>query len=263
MRLHLRRYIRLLRIGLHLICVIPVGLLAAASRRPERWSQLWFGGLLNILNVQLRVHGSPGPACSLVAGNHVSWLDIAVLVTAKPVIFVSKAEVRGWPIIGWLARAGDTQFIERGAHGTQDLNDDLTRLLGQNRAVAIFPEGTTTRGPGVKRFQPRLFAGAINAQVPVQPFALRYRETSVAYVDDDTLGDNLWNLLAEPVIYAELHFGPPIPPGQHRKHLARRTQDWAEQALALPPTWPAPATTAPPERRLMGAKTPSRVTMRR
>ncbi len=237
MQLHLRRLTRLGLFGLHIVLGLFMGLAARFSPRPERWSQRWFRGLLRVFRVRLEVVGQPTGQGALFAGNHISWLDIAVLVSAHPVIFVSKAEVAGWPLIGWLARAGGTLFIERGAHGTQALNEELTALLRAGRCVVIFPEATTTRGESVRTFHSRLFAGAINSDRPVQPFALRYREACVPYVDDQSLIDNLWALLGEPAIHAELHLGAPLPAADTRKAAARATQAWVESALAQRASW--------------------------
>ena len=208
-----------------------------ASAQPERWSQRYFRGMLNILNVKIHCRGEPGNQAALVAGNHQSWLDIAVLVSLKPVTFVSKAEVRSWPLIGWLSNTGDTLYIERGAHGTTELNHKIAQRLGLQRSVVIFPEATTTRGPGVRRFQPRLFAGAIEQQCPILPFALRYNSARVPYVDDQTLAANMWDLLGEAEIHAEVHFGLPIEAGQSRNDIARRTQTWVEQSLEQAAKW--------------------------
>lgn len=216
------------------------GLMAHLSVRPERWSQIWFRGVLRALNVRLQILGPVPEGDGLLAGNHVSWLDIAVLVSAKPVIFVSKDEVAHWPLIGWMARGGDTLFIQRGAHGTRQLNQDITATLLQGRSVVIFPEGTTTAGPGVRRFHSRLYAGAIASKMPVLPFAVRYREASAPYVDQQSLAQNLWAIMAEPQLDVELHFGPPLPPAPRRDTMARQTQRWVEKTLVKPPGWPAP-----------------------
>lgn len=233
----IRRTFRIFRFTLHVFISPLFGLAALCSAQPERWSQRWFRGLLNILNVHLHSSGDTSTSPALVAGNHQSWLDIAVLVSLKPVTFVSKAEVAHWPLIGWLAKTGDTLFIRRGAHGTQDLNQAISQRLAQGRCVVIFPESTTTAGPGVRRFQPRLFAGAIEQHAPVLPFALRYRPACAPYVGDQTLAGNLWGLLGESEIEVEVRFGSPLPAGDSRNAIARKTQDWVEQRLALPPAW--------------------------
>lgn len=233
----LRRIARLLRLILHTLVGLFIAILARLSARPEVWAQRWFRGLLNILNLHVISHGERATSPALVAGNHQSWLDIAVLAALKPVIFVSKAEVAQWPLVGWMSRSADTLFIERGGHGTQHLNQDIAARLAEQRCVVVFPEGTTTCGPGVRRFQPRLFAGAIATQTPVLPFALRYREACAPYVDDQTLAGNLWAMLAEAQPHVEVMFGPTLSCGDSRNAIAKATQAWAEAALNNPPGW--------------------------
>ncbi len=228
----LRRAFRLLGLGLYLLLgLLVVSPMAAASRRPEVHSRRWFRGLLRVLHVQLEIDGEPAPGPVMLAGNHISWLDIAVIVAARPVLFVSKAEVGRWPLIGWMARAGGTLFIERGAHATTALYQAISERLREGRAVVIFPEGTTTDGRGVKRFQARLFAAAILADTPVQPFALRYGQDCVPYVGDDVMFWHLLRLLREPRLDVRLSFGTPLAPGEQRKALAARTQAWVESRL--------------------------------
>lgn len=235
----LRRIARLLRLILHTLVGLFMAVLARFSARPELWAQRWFRGLLNVLNLHVISHGPRSASPALVAGNHQSWLDIAVLAALKPVIFVSKAEVAQWPLVGWMARSTDTLFIERGGHGTQHLNQDIAARLAEQRCVVVFPEGTTTPGPGVRRFQPRLFAGAIATQSPVLPFALRYREACAPYVDEQTLVGNLWAMLGEDQPHVEVMFGPELPCGDSRNAIAQTTQNWAESALRNPPGWAA------------------------
>lgn len=233
----LRRIARITRLLLLILISPYYGLGASFSRSPEQWAQRFFQNLLRALGIRLHTSGPIGPQPALVVGNHQSWLDIAVLAATKPVIFVSKAEVANWPLIGWLARSGSTLFIERGAHGTSDLNQQISTMLARGRCVVMFPEGTTTRGPGVRRFQPRLFAGAIEQQCPIVPFALRYSSERAPYVDNQTLAANLWDVLAEPVLQVDLHFGEDLPAGDARKAIAAHTQDWVEQALRRPAPW--------------------------
>ncbi|MGJ8667858.1 MAG: lysophospholipid acyltransferase family protein [Oceanococcus sp.] len=233
----LRRYFRFFRFVLHVAISPFFGFAAILSQRPEYWSAHWFRGLINVLNVHIYRSGDTSSTPALVAGNHQSWLDIAVLVSLKPVIFVSKAEVASWPLLGWLAKSGDTLFIRRGAHGSQEVNQGISARLQQGRCVVIFPESTTTAGPGVRRFQPRLFAGAIEQSCPVLPFALRYRQSCAPYVGEQSLIGNLWAILGETNIDVEVCFGPPLEAGQRRDAIAQQTQNWVERTLLQAPCW--------------------------
>ena len=93
-----------------------------------------------------------------VVANHSSWLDIFALNARKRIYFVSKAEVAGWPGIGWLARATGTVFIERNrAHARAHTNMFRDRLLVGHKLL-FFPEGTSTDGLRVLPFKTTLFA---------------------------------------------------------------------------------------------------------
>lgn len=180
----------------------------------ERMGRWWHRRLLHILHLRLRVFGMPLQGPRLLVCNHVSWLDIPVIGATEPTRFISKAEVRSWPVAGWLADGAGSFYLKRGAGGTRHLVDALVAQLAQG-TVTLFPEGTTTTGKRVLRFAPRLFAAAIGAGCPVQPIALRYGTavdgSCVApFVGDDDLMGHLWRLLREPSLDVELIFCAPL-----------------------------------------------------
>jgi 1-acyl-sn-glycerol-3-phosphate acyltransferase len=96
----------------------------------------------------------------LWVSNHVSWTDIPLLGALQPLSFLSKAEVRDWPVAGWLAHKGGTQFIRRGAGDSSQVGQQLTRHLQQGHHLLIFPEGTTTDGLALRTFHGRLLSSA-------------------------------------------------------------------------------------------------------
>ncbi|MDE2148222.1 MAG: 1-acyl-sn-glycerol-3-phosphate acyltransferase [Gammaproteobacteria bacterium] len=183
----------------------------SSAARLSRW---WLRRLLRILHLRLRILGTPLPGPRLLVCNHVSWLDIPVIGAVELTRFVSKAEVRDWPLVGWLAYAPGTFYLKRGAGGTRELVAALAAHLPHGN-VALFPEGTTSTGEHVLRFTPRLFAAAIEAGCPVQPVALRYGPAAdgsriAPFVGDDTLVSHLWRLLREPELEVELIFCAPL-----------------------------------------------------
>ena len=153
--------------------------------------------------------------------------------------FLSKAEVRHWPIIGWLAAAAGTCFIQRGKSVTDSLQQ-LTEVLQQGRSLVVFAEGTTTAGDRVRNFHGRLLGSAIDAGVPVQPVAVAYRLNSeidsvAPFIDDDEFSQHLLRLLGADTIDVHLHFLPPLNSREHnRNQLARLAQSAVSQALGLP-----------------------------
>jgi 1-acyl-sn-glycerol-3-phosphate acyltransferase len=252
----LRAVLRAARVLLHLLVGLALALLVAlpgGRRLPrERLTGWWNAQLLAILHVRVRRFGHPAPEARMLVANHVSWLDIPVIVANVETRFVSKAEVRDWPLAGPLATAAGTFYLRRGAGGTRHLIHALSEHLKRGR-VTVFPEGTTTDGRTVLRFQPRLFAAALAAGCPVQPVALRYGRTAdgediAPFIGEQTLTSHLWRLLKERTLDVELIYCPALQPqaGQDRASLAAAAQ--AAIAAALAPQTPA-QTQAPGTRR--------------
>lgn len=210
--------------------------LDAQRQRLMRW---WLRNLIRLLPLRLQVHGEPVSETALWVSNHVSWLDIVVLGAQAPVHFLSKAEVRQWPVIGWLAAAAGTCFIQRGKSVTESLQQ-LTEVLQQGRSLVIFAEGTTTAGDRVRTFHGRLLGSAIDAQVPVQPVAVGYRlngqiDQVAPFINDDEFSAHLLRLLGADSIDVQVHFLPPLDSHEcNRNQLARDAQSAVSQALGLP-----------------------------
>lgn len=231
--------------GLRVISHLLVGLLLAvivALHGKGRFSRenlgtWWHRVLLRILDVKLVVRGSRLPGTRVMVANHISWLDIPVVGACEPTRFVSKAEVGEWPVIGWLADAYGTFYLRRGSGGTKQLIESIDEHLGHD-SIVFFPEGTTTDGSIVLKFQPRLFATAIETRRPVQPIALRFSPAAdgtvtAPYIGDDVLLDNIIRLLKHGTITAELIYCDPIDPeGHDRASLAHAAHTAICQAIA-------------------------------
>ncbi|WP_296805715.1 lysophospholipid acyltransferase family protein [Thiocapsa sp.] len=237
-----------------------IGLLSRLGRRPARIADMtrrWYRGLCDILGIRIRVFGCAQPGCLLI-GNHISWLDIPVVGAQGEIAFLSKAEVRDWPLIGWLAVTAGTLFVERGAIRIDELAGKL-RKIGRDRTLMLFPEGTTSDGSGVLRFHPRLFALAQETGLMIQPVALAYRcdadempDPVAPFVGDDTLLAHLLRVIRHPGLTAEIHFLPPMALDQDniaRRLLAERTRGAIVEALGMrPDAVPRPPTRANPAR---------------
>ena len=153
----------------------------------------------------------------LLAANHISWLDIVVMHAGRHCRFVSKAEVRHWPLIGTLATAAGTLFIERESRrDAMRVVHHMAERLQAGDVLAIFPEGTTSNGVKLLPFHANLFQAAIAANAPVMPVALQFADAATGarslvpcYVDDDTLLGSIWRTLTAPPLCAILTFGDP------------------------------------------------------
>jgi len=180
--------------------------------------QAWAVGLLARAGIVLEVRGEPpvhGPV--LLVANHLSWLDIPVMHAARYCRFVSKADVQAWPIVGALATAAGTLYIERSSR--RDALRVVHRMheaLQAGQVLAVFPEGTTGDGRTLLPFHANLLQAAVSADAPVQPMGLRFVDRATgatshapSYIGDETLVGSIWRTLAAPAITAVVHYGRP------------------------------------------------------
>lgn len=185
------------------------------SQRDER-VQAWARTMLAHLAIKLVVNGQPpqaGPV--LLAANHISWMDILVMHAARHCRFVSKADVQHWPVVGKLATAAGTLYIERESRrDALRVVHQMAACLQQGDVMAVFPEGTTGDGSHVMPFHANLLQAAIAANAPVQPVALHFADsitgaTSFApcYIGDDTLVGSLWRTLKARNLEAVVSYG--------------------------------------------------------
>lgn len=248
----LRRLGRLARLLPHLVR----GLWLAARRMPAdlpphteaQWRLVrgWHRRTLELMGIDLRVHGAPARGPVLFVANHVSWLDISALLTTIDAGFVGKQELRDWPVLGLLVRRGGTIFIRRGSRGAADSAvTEMARRLAAGHRAAVFPEGTTSQGDRVGRFHPRLFDAALRTGASIQPVALRYSHRSAAYTGGDSFLATLWRILGERDLTIDVHVLPAIDPaGRDRRGLAEAAQRSVSAVVCPAPPAGAPASGA-------------------
>ncbi|HUX92064.1 MAG TPA: lysophospholipid acyltransferase family protein [Gallionellaceae bacterium] len=209
-----------------------------------RVERRWNGGLMAILNIRIRIRGTVPDLSErnvMLVANHVSWLDIYLLNAVKPARFVSKVEVRSWPVVGWLAIKMGTLFIDRTKrHDTARVNHEVSDVLSNGGCIAVFPEGTTSNGSMLRPFHASLLQPAVHSNSQLWPAAIRYTHAdgslnlAPAYVDELSFGDSLASILSQAIIYAELEFLPPIrAQGRARRELARDAEYAIARALNL------------------------------
>ena len=193
--------------------------LADGERLDHRAVRCGSAGMMRVFGMRMRRVGTPMRGGVMFVANHVSWIDIVALHSQRMMGFVAKREIAGWPLVGWLAAQGQTIFHHRGSTDSlQEVLGQMVERLRQGRSVGVFPEGRTRGGEEVGPFHARIFLAAVEAQVPVQPVALRYGErgdaqTLVAFGPRESFLANFLRLLGERPRAAEVHFLAPIPPG--------------------------------------------------
>lgn len=239
--------LRLARTGLHLLWGAATILLAYPwidDRLRLALKRRWSRQLVNILGVRIELRGD-GEIRGMAVANHISFLDIFVVNAVAPAAFVSKDDVRQWPLIGWLSHRTDTIFLARGSRSAaQQVRETLAETLRQGRVVAVFPEGTTTDGNHVLPFHGALFQAAIDAGAPVTPVVLHYkdrngmRSPAPAYVGDTTLMECLWSIVTASGLSAVIEADTPLASAGHdRRQLA--AQAHRHVAHRLTPSHPA------------------------
>jgi 1-acyl-sn-glycerol-3-phosphate acyltransferase len=236
------RLARALGHGLHGLAVVLFvfpSLDAAARRERIRW---WAAKMLRVLGIALASEGAPARGASLLVANHVSWLDImAVHAIVPEARFVSKADVKGWPLVAQLVDAGGTLYLERERkRDALRVVHDVADALGAGQVVAIFPEGTTSTGHGLLPFHANLLQAAIATSTPVQPLALRFSDAThavseaVEFVGNTSLLQSLWGSARGDAVTVRLTFLPPRPSsGVDRRELAAQLRGDIAAALGV------------------------------
>ncbi|MNF35507.1 2-acyl-glycerophospho-ethanolamine acyltransferase [compost metagenome] len=229
-------------IGLGLALAVWVGLLERFTRvdlmvTRQRLTRWFLARLAGALPFRVSLSGRLPEEPMLWVSNHVSWTDIPLLGALAPLSFLSKAEVRTWPVAGWLAHKAGTLFIRRGSGDSGLVGQQLGRHLGEGRHLLIFPEGTTTDGSLLKTFHSRLLTSAVETEVPVQPVAIRYLRDGkldeiAPFIGEDDLLSHLVRLLRSDLAEVRIQLLEPIPSqGLSRSLLSQKAKSAVQRAL--------------------------------
>jgi 1-acyl-sn-glycerol-3-phosphate acyltransferase len=200
------------------------------SKRAARAAWLQFAARrhLKIFNCSMTVSGEI-PKSGLLVSNHLSYLDIPALVSITPAVFVSKADVRRWPLFGWLAALGGTVFVERERRThVGAVNREIQNALDDGVLVVVFPEGTSSNGETVLPFRSSLLEPAAAGGHEISTAWLHYdladgdAKSEVCYWGDHTFFPHLLNLLGKKSVRATVRFGKFHRLTDDRKELAKQ-----------------------------------------
>ncbi|MEO3771973.1 lysophospholipid acyltransferase family protein [Micromonospora sp. B9E7] len=248
-----RRVLRLVAAAGMLVAGVGLVLLLPVLPTRERQAAVrgWARATTRAFGVRLVIRGRLPRRRALLVANHVSWLDILAVLAVAPTRMVAKREIRSWPVVGLLAAAAGTVFVDRSR--PRALPNTVGRVadaLRAGRSVAVFPEGTTwCAGDGADDcrpgggFRPATFQAAIDAGSPVVPLRLAYRcdaigsaTTATAFLGADTLLRSVARVVAAREIVVSVTITAALHPARDadRRLLARA----AESAVHL---MPAPA----------------------
>ena len=214
-----RKALRVFRRGPALVacvclCFAECILKAALGRPRVQTMQRWSARCLSVMGVEVSLSG-PIPASGLIVSNHLSYLDIWVFSAVTRCAFVSKSEVKWWPVVGWVASLAGTVFIDRSrASQTQEVQPQMQAHLKSGQRLVLFPEATSWNGSDVLPFRSSLFESAVTAAAPITAAHLSYEfhdadgdpATDVCYWGDMTLFPHVIKLMTKRGVRAIVKF---------------------------------------------------------
>ncbi len=186
---------------------------------------------------------------TLFVSNHVSYLDIIVLGSLIPGSFIAKAEIKSWPLFGWLARLQRCVFVERRAVRTATHRDEIRARLGQGDRLVLFPEGTSGDGNRVLPYKSALLSVAEgrpeDKPLAVQPMTIAYTKLDgmplgrhlrpfYAWYGDMELMPHIWQLAGMGRVTVEVQFHRPVASTDFasRKELSDYCYEQAAQGMS-------------------------------
>ncbi|MGC3957107.1 MAG: 1-acyl-sn-glycerol-3-phosphate acyltransferase [Verrucomicrobiota bacterium] len=194
----------------------------------SRWLQWCSRRTLRVFAVHTEHTGMP-PQTGLLVSNHLSYLDILVLVSLTPAVFVSKAEVKNWPVFGWFARLAGTLFVDRTKRSdVSRMNALIESSLATGNVLVLFPEGTSWNGSEILPFKSSLLEPIVGAKYPLAVGHLSYKlddgdaANDVCYWGDATFFPHLVKLMTKNHVRARVCFAPVPQPAKDRKELAHQ-----------------------------------------
>jgi len=211
--------------------------------------------LTGILGIRVRVTGAVeearGLRGALLAPNHLSYIDGFAMAATFPLIFVSKSDLRSWPVIGWMTRLSGTIFIDRGRRNhLVDSVREMAAALAQGANVLFFPEGTSTNGETLLPFKSTFFDAPVEAGASVVPVSIVYQDVDgapfsranrdrVCWYGEMTFWDHFVSLLRSRWVDVTLEIHEPVwadaPAGSSdvRKELSDRTYASVKSGVRL------------------------------
>jgi acyl carrier protein len=206
------------------LIALPIFAAAATGNVALTWK---VGGMmtrlfLRLIGIPVLVRGKqnipPGPV--VLTPNHTSYLDALVLVALlgpRPYAFIAKREFLGNPLMRLLLTGFGCVFVERfDVQQAAGHADEMVEAAKRGRSLAIFPEGTLQRRPGLLPFRTGAFQVAAQAGIPVVPVALRGVRS--------VLRDGTWYARFHPIVVS---FAAPIAPDGDDWNAAVRLRDRA------------------------------------
>lgn len=205
--------------------------------RTIRWKNLviryWAWLATKIIGIHIHLKGSPPESPFFLVSNHLSYIDVIPLWLYSDGTFIAKSEVRSWPFFGWATRTLGVIFIDRNVRrDVKRVNELIASAITKDQGVVVFPEGTSSKGAGVKPFHTSLLEYPASSAIPVSHAAITYKSfdperpahTHICWWGDMPFLSHFWEILTLPGFDATIIFGKEKIVDSNRKDLANRLQ---------------------------------------
>ncbi len=192
--------------------------------------QFWARMLCILFGIKVRTEGEPLPRQTgyLVTANHMSYFDIIILGSVIPGIFISKSEVRWWPLVGLAGAMVGTLYFKRDSKTDRsDLKHKAVERLRWGQNIFVFPEGTTSDGQKLLPFRYGAFDVAIRANASVLPVTLNYENPEIIqWTGNTNLFGHIFNIAKQGNVEVRLHIGPTLHPTNFKTAVDMSLHAW-------------------------------------
>lgn len=210
----------------------------------SRYTHIWGKISTRVAGIKLEISGQPPVKCCFLAPNHTTYADIMILMAATRCVFISRADVEKWPVLGFGARASGQIFLLRKKQkGMLAVSEQICRRLESGETVCTFLEGTTS-GKGLLPFRSSFLQPAIESGAEIIPTAIKWSSINpeinlaedVAYWKNHVFFPHAFRFFGLKGLGAKIIFGSPVSSkGRDRKRLARETEKAVKTLLENDP----------------------------